>query len=381
MAKIFISYRREDTAATAGRLYDRLLTRYGKDQLFMDVDTIEPGERFSDVVQRTVGSCDILLALVGDRWLNAKDSTGQTRLSNPDDWVRLEVATALKRDVRVIPVLINGAIVPRRSDLPEDLYDLAMRQAIDVTHAHFHADVDRLLQALDKVLSRPSTASSPAETAGAISSPKKAPVNSWPSSSAVPATEKPPEEVAAPWTKEDKKLLALKVAVAVVNIPFATLTIPSFFPHWLQDFGSGDAMVRLGVCFGLVLVVWNARVWQDLRKPKNLLFLAASVGSAVAAGWFGNRVSSVRIWGIVITGAVCLALAQRLLFRSRWIQAISAAILAPAAFYLLWLSVDKLFSREIFSPAGYTPLYWQLGFLLGIYGTAQLKIKPFWKNL
>ncbi len=381
MAKIFISYRREDTAAAAGRLYDRLLTRYGKDQLFMDVDTIEPGERFSDVVQRTVGSCDILLALVGDRWLNAQDSTGQTRLSNPDDWVRLEIATALKRDVRVIPVLINGAIVPRRSDLPEDLSDLAMRQAIDVTHAHFHTDVDRLLQTLDKVLSRPSTGSRPAGSATSIAPLKNAPVNAWSSSSAVAATEKSAGEVAAPWA-EDKKLLALKVAVAVINIPFANLSIPSSFPHWLQDFGSGNAMVRLGVCFGLVLVVWNAQAWQDLRKPWNLLFLAASVGSALAASWFGDKFQSLRIWGIVIAGAVCLALAQRLLFRSRWVQAISAAIVAPAAFYLFLISVGRVFSKAVSDPlVNYMPLFWQLGFLLGIFGTAQLKIKPFWKSL
>jgi hypothetical protein len=371
--KFFISYRREDTAAAAGRLYDRLLPRFGKDQLFMDVDTIEPGERFSDVVQRTVGSCDVLLALVGDRWLTVQDSTGQTRLSNPDDWVRLEVATALKRDIRVIPVLINGAIVPRRSDLPEDLSDLALRQAIDVTHAHFHTDVDRLLQTLDRVLSRQSPA-----TSTATSQTNRV------SSGGVPAVERKPEH-SAEKNRVDKKLLALKIAVAAINLPLATLSGASVVTKWLDSMFPGyGVMSRLGICFGLVLIVWSAQEWRDLLKLRNLTFLAASIASADLAFWIGGKLSSsLHIWGVVILGAICLGLAQRFLLSVSSIQAVAAAIGAPLMFWAVLVGLDKLVPKNIVSDnfaSSCMPLFWQIGYFLGMYGTARLKIKPFWKR-
>ncbi|HEY6252061.1 MAG TPA: toll/interleukin-1 receptor domain-containing protein, partial [Candidatus Angelobacter sp.] len=155
MPKIFICYRREDTSGEAGRIYDRLAAHYGKEYLFIDVDTLEPGERFSEVVAKTVGSCEILLALIGTRWLNASDGEGRRRLDDPDDWVRLEIATALKRDIRVIPLLLNGASFPGRSDLPKELSDLAIRQAWDIGRVHFHRDVDALIQSLDRFLQSP----------------------------------------------------------------------------------------------------------------------------------------------------------------------------------------------------------------------------------
>ncbi len=113
MSKIFISYRREDTAGFAGRLYDKLVAHFGKDQVFMDIDTLKPGARFSDVIERTVGVCDAVIALIGRDWLSAADAEGQRRLDNPDDWVRMEIAKALKRDILVIPALFEGASVVR----------------------------------------------------------------------------------------------------------------------------------------------------------------------------------------------------------------------------------------------------------------------------
>jgi hypothetical protein len=152
MARIFISYRREDSSAAAGRLHDRLQDHYGRDNVFMDVDNIEPGLDFIEVIERTVASCDVLIALIGRQWLTITDADGQRRLDNPEDFVRYEIATALKRNIRVIPALIQGALMPRAPQLPEDLQPLTRRNALELSDAHFHRDVDGLIEALHRVL-------------------------------------------------------------------------------------------------------------------------------------------------------------------------------------------------------------------------------------
>jgi TIR domain len=103
--RVFISYRREESSGLAGRLYDRLAARFGDDQVFMDVDTIDLGVDFADVITQAVSTCEVLLAIIGPRWLTATDDDGQRRLDDPDDTVRLEIAAALERDIRVIPIL------------------------------------------------------------------------------------------------------------------------------------------------------------------------------------------------------------------------------------------------------------------------------------
>jgi hypothetical protein len=109
VARIFISYRREDSSGWAGRLYDRLSQRFGGDNVFMDIDTIDPGLDFVEVIQQAVGSCDVLVALIGRHWLTSTDEQGQRRLENPEDFVRLEITAALERNIRVIPALLQGA--------------------------------------------------------------------------------------------------------------------------------------------------------------------------------------------------------------------------------------------------------------------------------
>src|SRR5579862_959179 len=115
---IFVSYRRQESSHLAGRLYDRLADRFGEDQMFMDVDTIEPGVDFAEEIFRAVASCKVLLAIIGPSWLTATDANGRRRLDDPDDIVRLEIEAALGRSVRVIPILIEGAVMPTRQDLP-----------------------------------------------------------------------------------------------------------------------------------------------------------------------------------------------------------------------------------------------------------------------
>ena len=150
--RIFISYRRADSAGYAGRIYDRLTAHFGEDAVFMDVDTIEAGLDFVEVLQNAVQSCDVLVALIGRSWLNIKDETGKRRLDNPEDFVRIEIAAALDRDIRVIPVLVDGVPMPRSTELPDNLKPLARRNALQVNHHSFNADAHRLISQLELAL-------------------------------------------------------------------------------------------------------------------------------------------------------------------------------------------------------------------------------------
>src|SRR5215207_4456030 len=155
--RIFISYRREETAYPAGWLYDRLADRYGG-QVFKDVDSIELGDDFVEMITRAVASCDVLLALVGDQWLAITDEDGRRRLEDSDDFVRLEIEAALTRNVRVIPILVDGARMPRADELPPSLARLVRRQALELSPARFDFDTSRLLKVLDATLAEVRTA-------------------------------------------------------------------------------------------------------------------------------------------------------------------------------------------------------------------------------
>jgi outer membrane murein-binding lipoprotein Lpp len=149
---IFINYRREDSAGHAGRLYDALSSRFGDDHVFMDVDAIDPGEDFAEVVEQKVGSCDVLIALIGRSWVTTTDREGRRRLHKPHDWVRQEIQTALeRRDTRVIPALVQGAEMPAPDDLPEPLRKLSHRNAIELSEGRWHYDVRRLIKHLEEV--------------------------------------------------------------------------------------------------------------------------------------------------------------------------------------------------------------------------------------
>jgi formylglycine-generating enzyme required for sulfatase activity len=151
--KIFISYRRADSGGYALHLFDKLTAHFGKEQIFMDIDRIEPGEDFVQVIQTAVGSCDVLIALIGRQWLTITDGDAR-RLDNPNDFVRLEIAAALARSIRVIPVLVQGAQMPRPQDLPEDLLSLSRRQAHELSDQRSRHDIDQLISTLEKILAR-----------------------------------------------------------------------------------------------------------------------------------------------------------------------------------------------------------------------------------
>jgi hypothetical protein len=150
--RIFISYRREETAYPAGWLYDRLADRYGGGQVFKDVDSIQLGDDFVEAITRAVGSCDVVLVLIGDKWITISDEHGKRRLDDADDFVRLEIQAALTRNVRVIPILVDGARMPRTDELPESLAKLVRRQALEFSPARFEFDTSRLFKVLDGTL-------------------------------------------------------------------------------------------------------------------------------------------------------------------------------------------------------------------------------------
>jgi len=150
---VFLSYRREDTPYAAGRLGDRLSARFGK--VFMDIDNIDPGVDFTEVILQAVGECDVLVALIGDKWTSVVDRHGRRRLEDPDDWIVQEIRVALDRGIRVIPVLVDPARMPARKELPEILAPLANRQAVTLRHESFGADTEQLIAAIERALGPP----------------------------------------------------------------------------------------------------------------------------------------------------------------------------------------------------------------------------------
>ena len=150
--RIFISYRREETAYPAGWLFDRLTEHFGEGSVFKDVDSIEFGDDFAADIATAVASCDVLLALIGEHWATISDEHGHRRLDRPDDFVRREIEAALTRDVRVIPILIDRARMPRVDELPSSLAPLVRRQALNIDPSRFALDTNRLIAVLDKTL-------------------------------------------------------------------------------------------------------------------------------------------------------------------------------------------------------------------------------------
>src|SRR5215469_3071239 len=148
MGTVFISYRREENAGEARALFNDLVARVGKDLVFMDVDNIALGRDFREVLRENLASCDLMLVLIGKGWLDAKDQSGRRRLDDPGDFIRLEIGTALKRNVRVTPVLLQGAHMPAAEQLPEDLKELSCRNGFELSHNRWESDVQEMIKRL-----------------------------------------------------------------------------------------------------------------------------------------------------------------------------------------------------------------------------------------
>ena len=151
---IFINYGRGEDSGFVQALLSRLEQAFSSDQLFIDIDSIEPGVDFVRVLDEQVAKCDILLAVIGKGWINARDETNARRLDNPEDFVRIEIASALAQDKRVIPVLVGDARMPRSDELPETLKPLVKRGGVRLTHERFRADTNGFIDALSKALEK-----------------------------------------------------------------------------------------------------------------------------------------------------------------------------------------------------------------------------------
>ena len=147
---VFLSYRRDDTADVCGRMYDALGKTFGKGRLFRDVSSLRPGANFGETIVSILPKCRATLVLIGPHWTSARDEAGNRRLDDPNDWVRAEVELALNApDLYVVPVLVNGAQMPRAEEIPECLHPLLARHAAVIRRdPDFHGDVARLAQAL-----------------------------------------------------------------------------------------------------------------------------------------------------------------------------------------------------------------------------------------
>jgi hypothetical protein len=146
---IFISYRRDDTEGEAGRLFDDLTREFGSNSVFMDVAGIRPGVDFVQAIEQNVADCGVLLAIIGPVWATITSASGQRRLDDPNDFVALEIASALKREVPVIPVLVHGAKMPSQDQLPESLKSFSHRNSVELSHARWPSDVQLLIGALN----------------------------------------------------------------------------------------------------------------------------------------------------------------------------------------------------------------------------------------
>lgn len=264
--RVFISYRREETAYPAGWLFDRLTDHFGKGQIFKDVDSIELGDDFVEVINGAVGSCDVLLALIGDRWLTITDDEGKHRLDDPNDFVRLEIEAALERNVRVIPILVDGARMPRAADVPPSLAKLVRRQALELSPARFDFDTSRLVRVLDKTLSEVRTAQDDAGAGNAKSRSQGPSVTELPQppdrdgqfrsptqESTPPAAvpESAPAEARESEGKTGRRLLtrgpilaAIGAVVATVALFIITIVVPDSAIVLQDDFSDRDSGFR-----------------------------------------------------------------------------------------------------------------------------------------
>jgi hypothetical protein len=197
---IFISYRRDDTEGEAGRLFDDLTRTFGESSVFMDVTGINPGLDFRKAIDDNVATCGVLLAMIGPTWATITDSSGKVRLDDANDFVRLEIASALARDIAVIPVLVHDAKMPHPDQLPDNLKDLAYRNSVEITHARWTSDVQLIIAALAQYVAVPGhTSDEPVHATVAVQLP---PVNA------------PAHEAAPP--KASKMPLIAGIAVAAV---------------------------------------------------------------------------------------------------------------------------------------------------------------------
>lgn len=206
---IFISYRRNDSEGEAGRLFDDLVHEFKEHSVFMDVSDIDPGVDFRKAIDDNVASCGVLLAVIGPAWCSITNAAGARRLDDPNDFVRLEIASALARNIAVIPVLVHDAKMPRPEELPENLKDLAFRNSVELTHTRWASDVQLLITALERYVA------------------PSAPSDTQPVHAAVPVQLPPPSP--APTKSGASRPSSIPLVLAIVAAAVLALGIVGYF--------------------------------------------------------------------------------------------------------------------------------------------------------
>jgi hypothetical protein len=282
--RVFICYRREDTAAHAGRLYDAMVNRFGERNVFMDVD-MAPGVDFVERITEVVSACQVLIVVMGPNWATVEDEDGAVRIADPDDFVRVEVETALRRpDVTPIPVLVSEARMPKREDLPPELQSLARRNALEMSNSRWRYDVDRLNSTLDALLtdltrSRENVA--PPTPAPELATP--VPSDPEPTTPLPPTPLPPPPDPPQPARSatSSTRLILEGVAVAAVTALLARSLI-DVDPDKASDMTKTlSLIVRRGGTWALTGAALAA--WLALRVNGTSLARAATTGLLVGA--------------------------------------------------------------------------------------------------
>lgn len=304
MSGIFLSYRRDDASGWAGRLYEHLVRDWGAEHVFMDIDTIAPGEDFRKAIARTMDACDVVMVVIGPNWVNARDQAGRRRLEQEGDTHRAEVVAALAADVRVIPVLVGGAVMPEPSELPGPMQDLAYRNAAIVEDRRFASDVDALQRTL-RVLTDAGGSVEPRESDAAPGGRRAEPVRP----AARPA-------LSAPATRPEATALALAALGTFLVLVWGVL-IPR---GWHNEFWGIRVLAGVLLVAGVSAGLWTRRwSWVLAAGAAGLVGLvlwmlqllsthADEVAELVALGGNGDGFANAATFA----GAVLVLVAARL---------------------------------------------------------------------
>lgn len=299
MPSVFICYRREDTAPYAGWLRQALVAEFGKDHVFMDIDTIAPGADFEEVIRNTLDRVDAVLVLIGPKWATLQHSTNDRRLDNPDDFVRLEVEAGLRRRIRVVPVLVGGGVVPRGDLLPEALRPLVRRQAVELSESRWEYDTSRLIESLKAL-----------DNTGRVDDPR-AQTPGMPAATATPAVILEPQPVVADAPTNRQPHEVSRVTGAVDHDPARPSGAVGFTPDL-----SGRP-VRFAMAIGAF--------GSEHVRLKALLFLLATTIGKVASTLAAGGSPSAQTWVAgVFEGSAGLG-------AFRWLPAPAAALAIGAA--------------------------------------------------
>jgi hypothetical protein len=302
MAKICISYRRSDSSAIAGRIYDRLVERYGAQSVFMDVDNVPLGVDFREHIRSTLRATNVLLALIGREWLGPQEN-GHTRINDEGDPVRMELQTALQERILVIPVLLDGTRMPDDSDLPENIRDIAFRNAIHVDSGlDFTVHLERLMRNIDQISGsgaalRPISAASASNQATMTAVAANGAVNksdNWSSQIFGLQAMLVTSLVIAHYLivmKFDLNQIYLRIAAFLFPLPFGFFLFRRFRRGFGQAilFGLGAGVVAVpamliivGFVDGVPIIPVTTLQWQEALEYVGSITLATFVGNVIA---------------------------------------------------------------------------------------------------